>query len=309
MRQYEYNVPDYCYFLATRILTECRIFVSNRGIASCFPLYRFITPENTDGTLFATQETIRKPNLNPQFVAALETQLGLTFAPLPKSPIQNPKSTFTPADIFHYAYAVFYSPTYRERYAEFLKIDFPRLPLTGDAGLFRALAGLGADLVALHLLEDAYPAASWNQNPCEGSEPSQGLLSPLQHPITTFVAGANGTTMGAFSKRACYDPAGGRVYLDTSQRQASSHFAGVPEDVWNFHIGGYQVLHKWLYDRRGKRGEAGRTLTPEDIAHYQRIVVALQETIRLMAEVDAEIERHGGWPVGGALQSPDEATR
>ena len=67
-----------------------------------------------------------------------------------------------------------------------------------------------------------------------------------------------------------------RVYLDTSQRQKSSYFDGVPEEVWNFHVGGYQVLRKWLYDRRETPSQPGRALTEEDIAHYQRVVVALQ---------------------------------
>ncbi len=68
----------------------------------------------------------------------------------------------------------------------------------------------------------------------------------------------------------------------------------MPEDVWNFHIGGYQVCEKWLKDRKG------RTLSKDDIAHYQKIVVALAETIRLMKEIDEVIEQHGGWP--GAFQ-------
>ena len=73
--------------------------------------------------------------------------------------------------------------------------------------------------------------------------------------------------------------------------QSTDHrLPGVPEDVWNFHIGGYQVCEKWLKDRKG------RTLTKDDIAHYQKIVVALNETIRLMKEIDEVIEKHGGWP-------------
>jgi len=101
--------------------------------------------------------------------------------------------------------------------------------------------------------------------------------------------------MGAFSKSKCYED--GKVYLDTSQGSHSSYFGGVPEDVWNFHVGGYQVLRKWLYDQRSKKGVPGRTLTQEDIVHYYRIVVALKGTIRLMGEINQAIESHGGWPV------------
>ncbi len=296
-------------FRAIRELPWVHVFVSRHPIAKeyissldncfAFPLQLYFDLANVplfDSHLSTNASNDRRPNLAPDFIKALETQLGLTFTPIQPAPHSPHPTTFGPEDVFHYAYAIFHSPTYRTRYAEFLKIDFPRLPLTSDVALFRALAGLGADLVALHLLEDDYPAASWNFPPSVPPGGGEVKGGPLQHPITTFVEGANGTTMGAFSKSACYE--NGRVYLDTSNRARSSYFAGVPEDVWNFHVGGYQVLYKWLYDRRGSGGDPGRTLTPEDIAHYQRIVVALKETIRLMAEIDAVIEEHGGWPIG-----------
>ena len=180
----------------------------------------------------------------------------------------------TPEDIFHYAYAVFHSPGYRSRYAEFLKIDFPRLPLTGNLELFRALAELGEELVALHLLE-----------------------SPrLDQPVTEFI-GSNFEV----SKIGYSD---GTVWIDAigtkeKSKPGTSGFRGVPEDVWNFHIGGYQVCEKWLKDRKG------RMLSADDITHYHKIVVALAETIRLMAEIDRVIEAHGGWP--GAFQTTDVA--
>jgi hypothetical protein len=86
------------------------------------------------------------------------------------------------------------------------------------------------------------------------------------------------------------------VWIDKAK---SRGFKGVPEEVWNFHIGGYQVCEKWLKDRQAKGGKnprPGRVLTDEDIEHYQKIVVALSETIRIMAEIDEVIEAHGGWP-------------
>jgi type I restriction-modification system DNA methylase subunit len=195
-----------------------------------------------------------------------------------------------PEDIFHYIYAVFHSPGYRSRYAEFLKIDFPRVPPTGSLALFRELSRLGGELVALHLLE-----------------------SPkLDTPITEFIQGSAGVSPASSSasgqdaraplvtKPGWTPDDGGTVWLDSGGKKAATTpgtcgFHGVPENVWNFHIGGYQVCEKWLKDRKG------RTLTAEDIAHYQKIVVALSETIRLMAEIDEVIESHGGWP--GAFQS------
>jgi predicted helicase len=268
--------------------------VSLFDIATIFPLYLYTTPETTRGTLFATQETSREPNLAPAFIRDITARLGLKFI---KDGLGDLTTSLGPEDIFHYAYAVFHSPTYRSRYAEFLKIDFPRLPLTTNLSLFRHLCQFGADLVALHLLEDDYPAASWNR----AIHDSSFIIhhSPFASPAATFVERQTGTTVGSMSKSSAYDK--GRVYLDTSNRARSSYFEGVPEEVWNFHIGGYQVCHKWLYDRRGSGGEPGRTLNPEDIEHYRRVVVALKETMRLMAEIDAVIEDHGGWPLVGSV--------
>jgi hypothetical protein len=84
----------------------------------------------------------------------------------------------------------------------------------------------------------------------------------------------------------------------SSEVPAQQGFKGLPEEVWNFHIGGYQVYEKWLKDRRGRR------LPKDDINHYHRIVVALKETIRLMSEIDKVIEKYGGWP--GAFVSGTE---
>jgi len=151
-------------------------------------------------------------------------------------------------------YAIFHSPTYRTRYAEFLKIDFPRLPLTSDKKLFAKLVAKGKELVELHLLK-----------------------SPkVDEFITTYpVSGDNKVEKVSFT--------GGKVHINLRQ-----YFGGVPEEVWNFKIGGYQVCDKWLKDRKG------RALSGEDITHYQRVVVAIKETIRLMKEIDKAIPQ---WPI------------
>jgi hypothetical protein len=149
-----------------------------------------------------------------------------------------------------------------------LKGDFPRIPLPGSLEVFRGLAQLGGELVADHLLK-----------------------SPkLDHFITTYI-GPKNPEVGRVGW------SGDTVWLDIAATKKGQPAAGgtigfrdVPEAVWNFHIGGYQVCEKWLKDRKG------RTLSDDDIAHYQKIVVALAETIRLMGEIDKVIERCGGWP-------------
>jgi hypothetical protein len=254
--------------LAARLITDMNILASHHVSQVTIPLYLY-EAEDSSSQQHLLGHLGRRPNFKPDFLKAFASKLKVCQSGhfgLPEE--------ITPEDIFHYIYAVFHSPGYRNRYAEFLKIDFPRLPLTGNLKLFRELSRLGGELVALHLLE-----------------------SPkLDTPITEFIGSSK-----LVSKPGWID---GTVWLDSSGKKAAttpgtSGFRGVPENVWNFHIGGYQVCEKWLKDRKG------RTLTAEDIAHYHKIVIALTETIRLMAEIDEVIEKHGGWP--GAFQSATES--
>src|SRR5205085_12009873 len=156
-------------------------------------------------------------------------------------------------------------------YSDFFNIDFPRSPLTSDVELFRMLCAKGADLVALHLLQDDYEAASWSQ---------QRKQSPLKHLIPHFTGNGVAEVAKGYPK---YQQ--GSIFINPLRA-----FEDVPEEVWNFHIGCYQVCEKWLKDRRIDKYK--RPLSEEDIAHYQRVVVALKETIRLMAEIDEVIEAH-----------------
>jgi len=242
-------------------ITDLNLFY--RGGNVNLPLYLYSVgekdqPDKSGGKEGGVQsvmptQTKREPNLNPKFIKASSDKLGLTFLEDSKGDL---KETFGPEDIFNYAYAVFHSPTYRTRYAEFLKIDFPRLPLTSDKGLFKALAGKGAELVSLHLME-----------------------SPtLNNLITKYpIPGSNEV------EKVSYDDNNRRVYINKTQ-----YFEGVPPEVWDFHIGGYQVCHKWLKDRKG------RTLSYDELTHYQKVTVALKDTILLMEEIDELIPR---WPI------------
>lgn len=241
----------YSHFLATNCLVDNRTFTSNKGTTNFAPLYIYSTPEETKGTLFAQTESTRKPNLSPAFITAISSELGLSFI---EEGLGDLVATFGPEDVFYYTYAVFHSPSYRSRYAEFLKIDFPRLPLTSNLALFKTLVRLGKELVDFHLLRTSRVDQFITGYPIAGDH----LVEKVQY-------------------------ARGNVWINPKQ-----YFEGVPEEVWNFKIGGYQVCDKWLKDRKGRK------LSGEDINHYQRVVVALKETIRLMAEVDKAIPE---WPM------------
>ncbi|MBI3653275.1 MAG: N-6 DNA methylase [Acidobacteria bacterium] len=242
------------------VAESCLVSTKTKEQNYNFPLY--IYPVEKKGGLFDTLAATnsRHPNLAPEFIKDFATRLQLAFVNDGKGDLQN---TFAPEDVFNYMYAVFHSPTYRSRYAEFLKIDFPRLPLTANIALFRALCASGERLVALHLLESF--GASLTGYP---------------------IAGDNTVEEVRYNQDDEADNETGRVWINKEQ-----YFDGVPQAVWNFHIGGYQVCQKWLKDRKGRK------LTYDDLTHYQRIVAALSETIGLMAEIDQAIEQHGGWPI------------
>jgi len=238
---------------------------SNNGFV--FPLYFFPKKDNPIAQPWLSGKDKRVPNLNSEFVRDLGERLKLKFF---SEGIGDLKRTFGPEDVFNYIYAILHSPTYRERYSEFLKRDFPRVPLTSDRKLFRKLCGLGQELVALHLMEAPALSNLITSFPLPGdhlvAKGHPKYLAPdMREPVT-----------GKVLKK-------GRVYINKKQ-----YFDGVPPEVWEFYIGGYQVCEKWLKDRRG------RTLDHHDKIHYQKIIVALKETIRLMAEIDQSIDH---WPI------------
>lgn len=233
------------------VAESCLVSTKTKEQNYNFPLYLY--PKA--GSLALESGT--RVNFSNSFLS----QLAASLDSRPDGPHQTPKG-FTPEDVFHYTYALFHSPSYRSRYADFLKMDFPRVPLTGDKDLFHTLARLGGELVALHLMESPKLAKHLTR--------SVGI----RNPEVERVSWSDGT-----------------AWVDKEQ---TAGFVGVPEVVWNFHIGGYQVCDKWLKDRKG------RVLSKDDIEHYHHIVVAISETIRLMKEIDKVIDQHGGWPLVGS---------
>mgnify|MGYP002078732860 CR=1 FL=1 len=215
-------------------------------------------------------EVVRTPNLNMEIVNEIAKGLGLAFTPEKEDGnvcLANDKdvrsefrTTFAPIDLLDYIYAVLHSPTYRETYKEFLKIDFPRVPYPKDLDTFYNLVALGSQLRQIHLLESEVVDNLITQYPEDGDNV---VTKPK------FVAVTSSAEQSGAYREA------GNVFINETQ-----YFANVPLVAWNFYIGGYQPAQKWLKDRKD------RELSYEDIRHYQKIIVALTETDRLMKQID-----------------------
>jgi len=230
---------------SSMIVNDCTVSSETRERSYLFPLYYYPdtdnTPNHVRGTnrtmmmIFETAEAYRpkKPNINQ----ALIDFLTKTYAKMAK-----------PEKIFYYIYAILYSNIYRTKYAEFLKIDFPRVPFTKDYELFSKMAEYGQNLVDLHLLKSA----------------------EIDQPIAKFQGKANERV-----EKLRYDEKEKRAYINESQ-----YFEGITEEVWQYQIGGYQVCNKWLKDRKK------RLLSLDDIKHYCKIVTSLQKTIEVQKAID-----------------------
>lgn len=224
--------------LVTSGITD-KTLLSSKDNTNVFPLY--IYKEN-----MGQEERI--VNFNKELYDKIAK--GLNYLPCyDDNVLVDPTSDYNgvlyPQDLFDYIYAVLHSPSYRERYKEFLKIDFPRIPYPTDWEKFRDLAEKGEELRLLHLMDDL----------------------PSKTGVTFPVAGS--------LRVDCYRWQDNRVYINAEQ-----YFEGVPESAWQFFIGGYQPAQKWLKDRKGM------TLSFEDVKHYGRIIYVLQQTERIMQEID-----------------------
>ena len=234
-----------CYqhvFITGNIVESSLVSNKTSEISYIFPLYLY--PDTRQQHI----DQQRVPNLDQDIVETMAKGLALRFTPEK----QEDGASFAPIDILDYIYAILHSPSYRERYKEFLKTDFPKVPYPTDKELFRQLATLGSKLRALHLME-----------------------SPdLQQPITGYnVPGNNQVENPAFKSEQPNAPTG-NVHINDTQ-----YFEGVPKTAWNFYIGGYQPAQKWLKDRKGRR------LTTDELMHYQKIIVALVRTAEVVEEV------------------------
>ncbi|MDR0610517.1 MAG: N-6 DNA methylase [Planctomycetaceae bacterium] len=220
----------------TKYLSDiCSVSLQTKETAFIFPLY--IYPDNV-----LLKDTKRMPNLNEDIVNKIAVRLGLNYT---QEKIES-KKTFAPIDLLDYIYAVLHSPAYRERYKEFLKIDFPRIPYPKDVTTFWTLAAFGFKLRQLHLLEEVEPLKNMATYPQKGN-------NTIEQPI--------------FKNN--------QIWINNIQ-----YFDNVPIETWEFYIGGYQPAQKWLKDRRE------RTLNFQDIQHYQKIITALDQTSKIQKKIN-----------------------
>jgi predicted helicase len=211
-----------------------------RGSSQVFPLYVY------------SDSGVRTPNFNQVELSALLRNVPYILEDLEDGEkVAGSPDTITPENILDYVYAVLHSPYYREKYKEFLKTDFPRIPAPEDVVVFWKKSHIGHQLRELHLMK-----------------------SPLLNTLDTTYPVSGNNVVEAVS------------YEDEKVRiNAAQYFGNVSESAWNFYIGGYQPAQKWLKDRKG------RELSDDDIVHYQKLVKVLVETVRIMNELDSELER------------------
>ncbi|RKZ25115.1 DNA methyltransferase, partial [bacterium] len=223
--------PNFGYGFITSSIVDGSLMASNTCSSTyLFPLYLY--PDNDKKDLLGEQQSEKKPNIPDEIFEKLASAYG-----------EKP----TPEDILYYIYGVFYSNIYREKYAEFLKIDFPRVPFTSDFKVFKRIGELGKRLADLHLLES----------------------SLLDMPIAKY----HGVGDNNKIERVKYDEAQRRIYINDDK-----YFDNVAPDVWNYHIGGYRVLQKYLKDRKGR--------IMDDAPRYCRIITAIAKTIEIQDEID-----------------------
>jgi predicted helicase len=232
-RQYANNV-DYSFALCVKELIPDRFFATTNGTPYFFPL--FLYPTENEAKLGER----RKPNLDETIWRKIDECVG---------------NKTTPEQVFDYIYGVLHTPSYREHYKEFLKIDFPRIPYPENADEFNRIAAIGEKLRKLHLMQE--------------------IPQPLT--VSFNIPGDNVVSEVRYEKeipdRVGEDKVG-KVFINKSQC-----FENVPELAWNFYIGGYQPAQKWLKDRKN------RTLTYDDIEHYRKIIAVLIETHNLMQKL------------------------
>lgn len=231
-------LETYQHVLCTDKIAEvCSVSSETKENHYVFPLYQYkvLNEGIPTASLFEEADPFggkdRIENFTPTFRKFIDDKYG---------------KYYSPEQIIGYIYAVLHSPTYRSKYIEFLKIDFPRIPFADDTKIFEDLSKLGWQLMQAHLLKEV--------------------------PVTSRVDITKGSGL---VEKMVYDESEQRLYISKGQ-----YFSPVPKDVWEFRIGNYQVLDKYLKSRKGRK------LTLDEIENIQDVVKVLTFTITRMQKID-----------------------
>ena len=258
-RQMVPNQPCHYFWATSEIALDGVIRSDNRGTETIFPLYLY-DERPAKRTEEPAAETTRQVNFSAEFVARFAEKTGWHWCEAGAN--SERQGAFGPEDLLHYIYGLFHSPSYRTRYADDLRVDYPRVLLPAGPDMGRSIRDAGRALLSWHTLQRAVPAEPMH---LRGNRPEP-----------TIAAG--------YPRYA-----DGRVYINDS-----TWFGPVSEPIWAFQVGAHQVCRKWLKDRRG------RALGPQDLQHYRYSLDGIHATLRWMREIDAGIEYCGGWDEGFA---------
>lgn len=269
-RQSPPSWPCNFFWISDTIVIDGVIRSDNRGSESVFPLF---VPNHHDcqppllvNSDQPSSSATMQPNFSHAFVQACSSKLGLPWSPEGRAPFPY---RLAPCDLFYYMYGFFHSPSYRNRFAEQLCIDFPRVLIPHDRQLFGALSQLGKVLAGAHLLS--------SRSHAPGSHDVAGL---------TFHSDGKKISLPPFETVTTGYPKYHNQNIWLNERVG---IGPVDQGIWDFHAGTYQVCHKWLKDRRH------RVLSSSELHRYRLILRAVDETLRTTAEIDREIARYGGW--------------
>jgi len=220
-------------FVTQNIGDRCYISIRTKETGYFFPLYLY--PNQNEAQLFNNKILKAQPipNFTSEFLQVMRASLGIE--PSPRA-------------VFYYIYAILYSSIYRKRYEEFLKIDFPRIPLPPNIELFQKLSNFGKELADLHLLK----------------------APVLEETKIGFPKGGSNTVGKVF-----YNEGSQRVFIKKEQ-----YFEGISKEIWDYRIGAYQVMEKYLKDRKGRK------LSLDEINHYMKMAKAIRLTIELQGKID-----------------------
>ncbi|WP_157596627.1 type ISP restriction/modification enzyme [Saccharomonospora saliphila] len=253
-------------FFVSEHITEVKLGEATTG-SVLFPLWVI---SDDDGTLFSVRETVTA-NISAQAKGRVKDLLDFKFLERPHGDLE---STIGAEDFFSYVYAIVYSRGYRVRYADFLRKDYAHIPITSDKGLFRDLCRVGSKLSELHRLRVAVGSTSF---PVSGTNE---IAPGFPRWIESGDAAPDGR--GEVSQD--------RLYLnrDGGHNSSGQYFSGVSQEMWEFRVGGHQVLSKWLKSRQGD------SLTYDELRNFQRVCSAISRTIELMDELDVLVP---AWPI------------